>query len=111
MEYPVIPTALASNTQLLNIQRIQNKNIKLATKNDDRYRDKTIQELHEELNIEAMNLRLYNRLIKLWNKVEGKDNEIYTKSMNMNRDDLRDHAWWPRAALKYIDDVPEPVYV
>ena len=111
LEYPIVPIALASKTQLLNIQRIQNKNLKIATRNDERYENKTTQEIHEEFNIEAMNVRLYDRMIKLWNKVEAKDIAIYDRSMNMNRDDLRDHSWWPRTALKYIDETPNPIYV
>ena len=70
LEYPVIPIALASKTQTLNIQRVQNRNIKMIVKNDEELHDKTVEEIHNSLGLEPMNLRLNDRMIRTWNKFE-----------------------------------------
>ena len=93
---------------MLNLQRIQNKNVKFAVKNDPRYQDMTIEDL--QLQLEPINIRLTNRLVKLWNKIEHKEHDIYARSMDANRDIFKDHHWWPCAALKYIEDFPNPIY-
>ena len=110
LEYPIIPMALASKAQMLNLQKIQNNNIRIITKFDPELEDKTIEERHNILKIEPINIRLYDRLTKLWNKVEEKEIETYNLTMNSNNDRRNDHAWWPRAGYKAVQDIPEPLY-
>ena len=56
--YPVISNALASKKQMLNMQKVQNANLKIVAKN--RENDlKTIKELHEIYEIEPINTRLF----------------------------------------------------
>lgn len=110
MEYPVIPLALASKTQKMKMQRLQNKNLRIIAKNDPALEEQTIEQLHQSLNIEAVNIRLRSRLIKLWNKVELKEPELYQTSMNANRNPSRDHTWWPRAGQAFEEDDPNPIY-
>ena len=64
-----MPAYMYSKTQLINLQRIKNRKIRFAAKNNDHYDNKTMEELHQELQLEAINVRLYDRMVKLWNKV------------------------------------------
>ena len=110
LEYPIIPLALCSDTQKTNMQRVQNKNLKLIVKNEPDLRDKTLKEIHETLNIDPINIRLRTRFMKLWGKIERKEQQLYRYAMNANNDPFRDHNWWPRAATEYEKDDPIPIY-
>ena len=81
------------------------------TRNDERLRNMTIEQLHTELGLETINTRLYDRLDKLWTKMEEKENDIYERSRQSDQDVFRDHNWWPRASLRLTDDLPQPIYV
>ena len=109
LEYPVIPNALASRKQIINMQRTQNQNLRLVAKNTDN-RDKTIQQLHEHYNVEAVNVRLHRQANKLWNKFQLKETNVANISLIQNQNTRRDHNWWPRAAKKLCTDEPEPIY-
>ena len=52
------------------MQKVQNKNIRISIKNDNICRPNNGKP--SQSNLEPMNSRLYDRLIKLWNKVENK---------------------------------------
>ena len=114
LEYPVIPIALASKSQLLKIQRVQNKNVKFITRNEENLLAGTMKETHELLNLEAMNMRLSTRLTKTWAKFGEREEAIYNHSMQENNNVFKDHNWWPRAALK-IEEIemnePTALYV
>ena len=57
MEYPPIPNALASKSLTLKMQRVQNRALQYAVKGtDDRH--KTIKQLHEMFEIDALNVSL-----------------------------------------------------
>ena len=66
---------------------------------------------HELLELEPINVRFHNRLIKLWKRFEEVEPELYNESMNETRRGGRDHAWWGRAAQYYAADPPTPRYV
>ena len=68
IEYPFIPTCLASNNNLIKMQTIQNKMIKFVTQNNNDYDNMTMQEIHENLNIEPINIRLYKLANRAWNR-------------------------------------------
>ena len=82
----------------------------MMVSNDDDLKEKTIEEIHRELNMQAMNVRLYEAAEKIWNKMSDKENELYEKSNNENLDNLRDHFWWQRVALLLSEQIPEPIY-
>ena len=113
LEYPVIPIALASDTQIRKIQKIQNKNLRIIRKYDDQLEEKTIEELHNQLNIEPLNIRLNNRLERIWEKFSTKEEYIYEKSMRENNNPFKDHNWWKRSAQK-IEEITntniQPIY-
>ena len=70
----------------------------------------TLEDLNEKFGLEAVNLRLANRLTKLWNKIEIQHLELYQRSTAANNNGLRDHYWWPRAGRVASLDPPEPLY-
>ena len=110
LEYPVMPNSLASKTQQLKMQKIQNRNLRFITCNDENLRNLTIEEKHHQLNIETINERLHSRLQKSWERFAIREPEIYDKSMRENNDNFRDHAWWGRAALRYIEAPQDLIY-
>ena len=66
--------------------------------------------MHEKFGLEAMNVRLYNRMTKTWNKIQGLNEELYDTTGGANNDGMRDHNWWPRVGRAYVTDPPEPMY-
>ena len=110
LEYPIVPTALASKAQTRKMQRVQNKNLRMITKYDDNLQDIVLEEKHLQLNIQSINERLYNRLQRSWDHFAIKEEETYNRSLNENNDMFRDHNWWRRAGLKCIEDPPVPFY-
>ena len=93
VEYPTIPNALASKKQISNIQKIQNKNLRLIVKNDPDLRYQTMEDIHNRLQLEPINIRFSIRLQKLWDKFAIKEQRIYNQS-------IEDHNWWKRSASK-----------
>ena len=69
MEYPPMPVTLASKTNILKVQRVQNIALKLSVRGTEDH-NLTLQGLHEKFEVEAVNARLANRLTKLWDKIE-----------------------------------------
>ena len=76
MEYPIIPIALTSKTNIQKMQVVQNRALRLAVKGtDDNHQ--TIKAVHEKYLIEAFNVRLSTRLMKLWHKIERTQPDLY----------------------------------
>ena len=72
--------------------------------------NKTIKQLHETYEIDAINVRLYNAADKLWNKFSEKEPEIQNRSRIENQNNVKDHSWWPRAAKRIAAGMPEAIY-
>ena len=109
MEYPPIPNALASNSLKLKMQRIQNSALCNAVRGtEDSHM--TVVQLHEKFGLETMNVRLYNRMTKTWNKIQDLNEDLYNITEEANNEGIRDHNWWPRVGRAYVADPPEPMY-
>ena len=90
IEYPPIPNALASKSLTLKMQRVQNRALQYAVKDtDDRH--KAIEQLHEMFKIDALNVHLYNRLIKTWHRIQDINEDLYDVTEEANNEDTRDH--------------------
>ena len=72
--------------------------------------DRTIQEIHEILNLDPINIRLYQATEKLWNKLLVKDPILCNSSLAENYNNLKDHNWWPRTANLITKGNPLPMY-
>ena len=75
LEYPVIPNAIASRTNMLKMQRVQNKNLRNISRYTDNS-DKNAEELHDSYNMEPLNIRFYRAANKLWSKLEQKEQQL-----------------------------------
>ena len=71
----------------------------------------TIEQLHEKFGLETMNVRLYNRMTKTWNKIQDLNEDLYNITEEANNEVMRDHNWWPRVGRSYVVDPPEPTYI
>ena len=76
LEYPPIPLNTISNTNMLKIQRVQNKALKFIT-NTRWYDFRKMESLHHELNIEPMNSRISKLAQKVWNSAESMGGPMY----------------------------------
>ena len=108
LEYPIIPNAIAPRTNMLKMQRVQNKNLRNISRYTDN-RDKNVKELHETYNMEPLNIRFYTAVNKLWSKLEQKEQQLCSRSMALN-DGRDDHYWWKRAAKILTEEEPESIY-
>ena len=73
-------------------------------------KEKSIEELHEILELDPFNVRLHNRLEKLWTKIEDQEQELYQNSTIEYQNNFRDHNWWKRAGSKIQEGKPVPKY-
>ena len=92
------------------MQRIQNRALHNAVKDTDE-RNLTTEQLHTKFNLDPINMRLHNRLIKTWNKIQILNEELYDATEQANDINFPDHNWWPRVGRAYVADPPEPMYV
>ena len=83
MEYPPIPNALASKSLTLQMQRVQNRALWYSVKGTDDWH-KTTEQLHEIFEIDALNVRLYNRMMKTWHKIKEIDEDLYDATAQAN---------------------------
>ena len=117
LEFPPVPLHLASNNQMIKLQRIQNKALRWAT--NTCYPDTTTtQTLHERHKILPLNVRLHNRARKTWRRLAMLEDPNYTRLNETNqdietrRDTRRRYTWWKRSLpVQDQDDPPPPLYV
>ena len=99
LEYPVIPNALASSTQMRNMQKLQNRNLRIINKNDNNDYS-TMKQLHNHYNIEPINTRLFKAAQRLWNKFQEKEADIYEQVKPIGFEAPRGGAYNNRKHLK-----------
>ena len=110
LEYPAIPLCITSKANHLLLQRVQNKalrNIHPENTIDNRLSNETI---HEDLNMEAINIRLYHLASKIWTKLEEINEQLTQNSIEQNQiRNRKDHTWWPRLAPYIMGREPNPI--
>ena len=106
LEYPPIPMCSATKTQLLKLQRVQNRALKFINNNDTERID-TIKELHEKYNFLPINISLYNKALKIWQTLEATEEDTYQK---LHRQIEGNHTWFPRTSQIVNINTPEPLY-
>ena len=103
-----IPNALASKSLTLSMQRVQNRALHNAVRDTDD-RNKTTVELHTQFQMETLNVRLHNRLIKTWNKIQELNEELCNQTELANNNNIRDHNRWPELDMSvYRTPIPPP---
>ena len=108
-EYPIMPMCNIAASNQLKLQRIQNSAIKFIKSNDNE--QLTIEEAHKKYNIEAVNVRLFKRAQKMWDRFTIAESELVERSMAENEQiDTKDHYWWKRLASGIDNQEPNPIY-
>ena len=105
LTYPAYPLNAISRTQLLSLQRIQNKSLRFAL--DAFPYNKTVKDLHTESNTEPLNITLHKR-----------GNKIKDKLINILQDDTYNHIYstyqdtashgWFKKPIQGINTTPPP---
>ena len=66
--YPCIPLHVASNKQMIRLQRVQNKGINFVL-GRGRRRGETTESRHQQTNIQPINVILQKRATNIWNSI------------------------------------------
>lgn len=108
IEYPVVPLYSLSKSNIKKLQILQNKELRYIY--DIKYTDHiTNEELHKRANLETINVLLYNRTKKLWNKLHEMRMETYERWIK-NEITPKEHGWFPRSKTKIEGRPPDPKY-
>ena len=109
VEYPALPTCNIADSNKMKLQRLQNKAIKFIISNDEE--ELSIKRAHEKYKLEAYNVRLHKRGLKVWDKLSTNEPELTERSLNENQNnDIKDHNWWRRLGSMVENNEPQPKY-
>ena len=109
MDYPTIPNCIASNTNKMKMQRVQNKATKFINKFSNE--NLSIEQIHKKYKIEPVNKRIYNRAKRSWQRFAQIETDLADASTNENTNrETKDHYWWNRVAGYLNTPEPEPIY-
>ena len=108
--YPPVPMHTMSREQTKNIQRVQNKAIRWI-KNNQIDLGTTMESLHNELNLEPINIRLYRLAEKTWNRIQENGDHMYDilNELKEKYQNKPEHRWWP-SSVRLLQEEPPPVY-
>ena len=84
--------------------------MRFVIKNDDERLQLSMRTAHEKYNLDAINIRLYNRGEKLWNKLQRTEPDLVENSEMLNDGGIPDHKWWRRIASDVGGAPPDPIY-
>ena len=114
LEYPIIPTCITSRTNMQLLQRVQNKALRVANKEQPPYHS-TIEDLHELYNVKALNLVFYERSKKIWTKLHTTNQHMVEEMEEIDQiyteDSYHDHFWWRRVFPYLREDPPNPIHI
>ena len=113
MEYPAIPICTVSKSNILKLQKTQNKALRSVWGANPRIRENRITniEIHGRLNMETLNVRIYHMAQKIWAKLGLIKPEIVAQTQELSQNGhYTDHTWWPRLATYMEKDTPEPLF-
>ena len=115
LEYPAPLMNILSRTNKIKMQRLQNKCLREITKNNQEDQDLNTQALHEKYNIQPINVRLWERAKRCWDKLEHIQPQICDRAREISEQDRRifpEHKWWRRMYESQLgDEEPEAIYV
>ena len=110
IEYPAIIMTRTSHSNTARLQSIQNKALRRALNQQTPFLN-TIEELHHQLNIEALNIRLHQLAYTTWQRLGIEDPDINEESHSLSKMNIRDHVWWKRLEPLVAADPPLPIYI
>ena len=102
--YPVIPLHAQSRSQLLQLQRVQNKALRLAYNINlaDRI---SSQSIHEQYNIEPVNIALHRLATKTWEHMRDRLPDTYNKFTATHTS-----ISFPSSLKRTLDPPPDSIY-
>ena len=113
LEYPNTPACIASNTKKMKLQKLQNNVIRkfIHWNAEDTDDDENIEQLHQLYKIELINVRMYRRARKSWDKLAIIDEALCNSSIEASQErNFKDHYWWKRVTSIIEEDKPEAEY-
>ena len=106
--YPTVPLHAIAPSNLLRLQRIQNRGSRFIT-GRTRLDRLTSQELHRQANLTPINQRLHARATKLWHQYYNSLNEYDRTRLNNPQHD-RAHRSFPSSLTISQSPTPPPIY-
>ena len=106
--YPIYPLCAISKSNILSLQRIQNKALRFV--HEERYPyTKTTEEMHQLSNLNALNVTLYTRGNKIRQKMLNLlRDETYTTITTDNNENS--HSWFKKPYIELSKYPPDPMY-
>ena len=103
MEYPAVPICISAKSNIKKLQTVQNIAIRSAARERRFINCVTNEELHQRLNINAMNVRLHNMATKTWQKLADINPQLIQKAEELRNRVTYEHGWWP-TITQFIHD-------
>lgn len=108
LEYPPVPLHVASNTQIKQMQIVQNKAARIIT--NTRYRDReTNQTVNELAELEPINISLHNQANSIWTKLEQFHNERTRQLLTID-EDRTETSKFPSSHIRAMSNPPNAIY-
>ena len=106
LTYPAIPTHSLSDTSLKKLQRVQNQGARFIT-NTRRLDRKRNEDLNREAQLQPINVILYERALRIWNKIRttmrAELEGVYTYNARPKQN-------WPLSFPRVMEGPPPPIY-
>lgn len=115
LEYPPIPIHTQTKTNLLSLQRIQNKALRFV--HNTHYTDRiTNEDLHCRSGLETLNVTLHNRAINIWNTIEQQQEHTFIENIQNPQDNeeivshYKERQFFVLSRPKSKQPTPPPLY-
>ena len=108
LDYPPVPIHTASVNQTKILQKLQNKALRFATNQKYPYTRNT-KEIHEDTNMEALNIRLHKRSQNIWHRLEELRVPAFTKLQENSNNITRYHRDYQSSLQKRFIN-PNPIF-
>ena len=111
LTYPAVPLNTVSRTSMVELQRVQNEGLRFVT-NTKWYDFKTSESIHQETQMEAVNVLIHRLSSNIWKKIQEDFPATYASLKN--EDEIPEHwtrhKYFPSSRKKAEEDPPAPLY-
>merc|ERR1712002_1233144 len=111
LTYPAVPLNTVCRTNMIKLQRLQNKGLRFVT-NTKWYDFRTSESIHQETQMEAVNVRIHRLSSNIWKKIQEDFPATYASLKN--EDEIPEHwtrhKYFPSSRKKAEGDPPAPLY-
>ena len=109
LTYPIIPMNTYCPSNMKKLQRVQNRALRFATNTKwDDFR--TSRSLHEETNMEPINIYIHRLSSKTWQKIQDYFPQTYTQLKNEVPSTRRRNIRFPSSRIIAEANTPTPIY-